>query len=221
MTEIDKQGALALALSKAQGQMKNATFNRVNPHFKSKYADLAGIRDTVTPALAANGIAVTQTMNFRDGRAFLVTTLIHADGGVLEGSWPMPDNYGDPQKFMSAATYARRGSLAAICNIASEEDDDGNAASEPVNKTRAPAAPEAEAPPRTLSPAEAAVKWVQDSVAKFAKLKTVADLDDWEARNLTAIDKLADNHRDTWAILKRKMTEARTRLSTPALEAAE
>jgi hypothetical protein len=218
---IEATGALAAALAKAQAEMKNAAFNKKNPHFRSSYADLAAVRDAVTPALTANGLAIVQTLDATEAGPVLVTTLLHSSGAQITGRYPLPGNFTDPQKFASAISYSRRYSLAAICNIASEEDDDGNAASEPVNKTRAPAAPEAEAPPRTLSAAEAAVKWVQDSVAKFAKLKTVADLDDWEARNLTAIDKLADNHRDTWAILKRKMTEARTRLSTPALEAAE
>ena len=34
---------LAAALAKAQGAMNNATMNRINPHFKSKYADLAAL----------------------------------------------------------------------------------------------------------------------------------------------------------------------------------
>ena len=36
---------LAAALAKAQGAMNNATMNRINPHFKSKYADLAALWD--------------------------------------------------------------------------------------------------------------------------------------------------------------------------------
>ena len=222
----DAMGALAAALAKAQGEMKNAAFNRKNPHFKSNYADLAGIRDTVTPMLAKHGLAVVQAVDVLDsGASVLRTTLMHEGGGAVTAAYPLPANHGEPQKFGSALTYARRYSLAAICNIASEEDDDGNAASEPV-KSRPPVqatapAEMAEPEPRTLSPAEAAIKWVQDSIAKFAKFKTVEELDGWEAKNLTALDKLADNHRDTWQIIKRRMTEHRTRLSTPALEAAE
>lgn len=56
-TDID---AIAAALAKAQGQMDNAAKDRTNPAFKSKYADLASVRDAVGAALAAAGIAVLQ-----------------------------------------------------------------------------------------------------------------------------------------------------------------
>jgi hypothetical protein len=49
--------ALAAALAKAQGEMKNAGLNKVNPHFKSKYADLPTIRDAVTGVLSKHGLA--------------------------------------------------------------------------------------------------------------------------------------------------------------------
>ena len=49
--------ALAAALAKAQGEMKNAGLNKVNPHFKSKYADLPTIRDAVTGVRLASGAA--------------------------------------------------------------------------------------------------------------------------------------------------------------------
>lgn len=223
----EPMGALAAALAKAQGEMKNAAFNRKNPHFKSNYADLAGIRDTVTPILAKHGLAVVQAVDVLEtGASVLRTTLMHEGGGSINAAYPLPANHGEPQKFGSALTYARRYSLAAICNIASEEDDDGNAASEPNKaQTRPPAqtpqtATDHEPPPRALSQAEAAVKWVQDSIGKLAKFKTLAEIDEWEAKNWNAIDKLQDNHRDTWAIFKRKLNEARAKV-TPAMEAAE
>lgn len=42
---------ISSALSKAQSEIKNAVFNRTNPHFKSRYADLASIRDAVARPL--------------------------------------------------------------------------------------------------------------------------------------------------------------------------
>ena len=53
MTTSEQIGDLAAALAKAQAGMKNAVLNKVNPHYRSKYADLAGIRDAVIPALTA------------------------------------------------------------------------------------------------------------------------------------------------------------------------
>jgi hypothetical protein len=127
MTTSENIDAIAAALAKAQASMKNATLNKVNPHFKSKYADLAGIRDAVTPPLAANGIAVTQTLDADSDRYFVRTRLMHVSGQWIESLCPII-GMGDMQKMGSAVTYARRYSLSAICGIAADEDDDGNAA---------------------------------------------------------------------------------------------
>ena len=122
---------IAAALAKAQGGMKNAALNKVNPHFKSKYADLAGIRDAVIPALTGNGIAMVQTLEATvEGVHYLSTRLVHTSGQWIESVCPIP-NGGDMQKMGSAITYARRYSLSAICGIAADEDDDANEASKP------------------------------------------------------------------------------------------
>lgn len=129
---------LATALAKAQAEMKNAHLNKVNTHFKSKYADLAGIRDAVMPHLAKNGIAVTQVMDVVNGDSMvLITKLIHASGETIESVFPVAADASKPHAMGSAITYARRYSLSAICGISADEDDDGNAAQEapPVVKT--------------------------------------------------------------------------------------
>lgn len=115
---------LAAALAKAQTAMTNAVFNRINPHFKSKYADLPAVIEAVRPALAANGLSVTQETRVTDTGFVLATVLRHASGQWTEATYPLPAN-GKPQEMGSALTYARRYSLAAICGIASDDDDDG------------------------------------------------------------------------------------------------
>ena len=118
---------LAAALSKAQGQMENATMNKVNPHFRSRYADLASVLDAVRGPLSANGLAVTQVMELRDAGMVLRTVLMHASGQWLATEYPLP-LIAKPHEMGSALTYARRYSLAAlVCNSA-DEDDDANAA---------------------------------------------------------------------------------------------
>lgn len=121
--QIDK---LTAALAKAQATMENATLNKVNPHFRSKYADLAAIFDAVRKPLASQGITVTQTTELRDNSFLLVTTLAHA-GQWIRSEYPLPSN-AKPQELGSALTYARRYSLSAITGIAADEDDDANAA---------------------------------------------------------------------------------------------
>jgi hypothetical protein len=108
--------------------MRNATLNKVNPHFKSKYADLAGIRDTVTPALAKHGLSIVQGTDTLDSGIVVVTRLLHKSGQWIESRFPIA--YDKPQTMGSAYTYARRYSLSAICAISADEDDDANAAND-------------------------------------------------------------------------------------------
>ena len=115
---------LAGALAKAQGMMENAIMNRVNPHFKSKYADLAAIFDAARKPLSANGLAIVQTI----GNGVLHTRLLHTSGQWIASEHPLPMS-GKPQEIGSALTYARRYSLSALLGIAADEDDDANAAS--------------------------------------------------------------------------------------------
>lgn len=123
-TEINE---LAKALASAQAEMSNAPLNRQNPHFKSKYADLAAVRDATIPALAKHGLALTQVTTAGDNGFALRTMLTHSSGQWLASDYPIPLS-DKPQIMGSAITYARRYSWAALCGIAAEEDDDANAA---------------------------------------------------------------------------------------------
>lgn len=134
MNTSEQLNELATALAKAQADIKNAAFNKINPHFKSKYADLAAIRDAVTPALAKNNLSIVQMTGEDNGRLIVKTRLLHGSGQWLQSEYPITNDINSPQKMGSALTYARRYSLAAICGIASEEDDDGNEASKPAPK---------------------------------------------------------------------------------------
>ena len=51
---------LFAAMVTAAGEMKNPPKDSVNPHFKSRYADLATVLDTVRPVLAKHRLAVVQ-----------------------------------------------------------------------------------------------------------------------------------------------------------------
>lgn len=128
MRTSEQINELAAALAKAQAEMKNARLNKVNPHFKSRYADLAEIRDTVTPALAKNGIAAVHGMDTAENSIQVVTRLIHSSGQWIESRFPIA--YDKPQTMGSAITYGRRYNLSAIVNIAADDDDDANAAND-------------------------------------------------------------------------------------------
>lgn len=119
---------LAVALAKAQGEMKNATLNKINPHFKSKFADLAAVRDATIPALARNGLSIVQFTRITADRLSLVTRLMHESGESIDGEFPLPPFNTPPQAMGSALTYAKRYCWSAMCGIAADEDDDANEA---------------------------------------------------------------------------------------------
>jgi hypothetical protein len=120
--------ALADALAKAQGAVEGAVKGRVNPAFRSKYADLASVWDACREALTQNGLSVIQSPGeVADGRMRMTTMLLHSSGEWVRDSLTIPLGKVDAQGFGSATTYARRFALAAFVGVA-PEDDDGNAA---------------------------------------------------------------------------------------------
>jgi hypothetical protein len=128
---------LAASLALAQGEVENASKNSSNPHFRSKYADLAEIINTVRPVFAKHGLAVLQSPSYADGLVSVTTLLTHKSGQWIKDTASAPASKLDAQGVGSAVTYLRRYSLAAFAGIA-QEDDDGNAASQ-----RKPASPSA------------------------------------------------------------------------------
>lgn len=123
---------LATALTKAQSVINAAKKDANNPFFNSSYATLQSVWDAARQVLAPNGLAVVQTFEPTDGKTLnLTTTLVHTSGQWIAGTISVTPTKADPQGAGSAATYARRYSLAAIVGIVADEDDDGNAASAP------------------------------------------------------------------------------------------
>lgn len=127
-------GNLALALAKAQGEMGAAAKDANNPHFKSRYADLASIMDACRAPLAKHGLAVSQlSCRENDGSVGLTTILLHESGEFLGSSLTARPAQENPQVVGSLLTYLRRYALAAIVGVVSD-DDDGEAAAAPARK---------------------------------------------------------------------------------------
>lgn len=127
MQKSDAINELATALAEAQSEIENASKNSNNPHFKSKYADLAEVINTVRPVFAKHGLSVSQFPSFADGLASVETVLMHKSGQWMSGIASAGVSKQDAQGVGSAITYLRRYSLAAVAGIA-QEDDDANAA---------------------------------------------------------------------------------------------
>src|SRR5690606_18567750 len=118
---------LFAALSLAQGEIENASKNAANPHFKSKYADLAEILNTTRPAFAKHGLSLSQFPGSDRPLASVTTLVAHSTGGYISAGSSCVPAKSDAQGIGSATTYLRRYSAAAAAGIA-QEDDDGNAA---------------------------------------------------------------------------------------------
>ncbi len=118
------------ALLKAQQEFGPVLKNATNPAYKSKYADLSGVVETITETLHNNGLLVLQPTAVIDGENVVRTMVIHAESGeCLESTYKVvTKDATDPQKVGAGLTYARRYALMAFFGLA-PEDDDGNLAS--------------------------------------------------------------------------------------------
>ena len=108
-----------LEFQKKVGTIKK---DSTNPYFKSKYADINSLLDTVKPVLNQIGLTVIQPLEVKDGKNVLTTKVY--DGTILisESAIIIPDNI-DPQKIGSAITYYRRYSLQSLFLLEAEDDD--------------------------------------------------------------------------------------------------
>lgn len=118
---------LFAALAAAQGEIENASKNAANPHFRSKYADLAEVLNTIRPVFSKHGLSLIQSPAYDGALAHVTTVLAHAGGGYITTTASCVPAKSDAQGIGSATTYLRRYSAAAAAGIA-QEDDDGNSA---------------------------------------------------------------------------------------------
>lgn len=132
---------IASALVKAQKEFGPALKTSNNPHFRSKYADLAACIEAVIDGLNNNGIYLMQLTDEHIDGIKIQTIFIHESGEQMSSGWLyVPAAKNDPQGFGSALTYARRYSLMSACAIA-PEDDDANSAKASVPRPAMAAAP--------------------------------------------------------------------------------
>jgi hypothetical protein len=154
---LETVSELATALAVAQGQVEGAKKDANNPHFRSKYADLASVWDAIRKPLSDNGLSVVQLLvESPQGFVTVRTILLHKSGQSLEGTFSMPvKDHSNPQAIGSALTYARRYGLMALVGVA-PEDDDGSAATSraPQTVAKAPTTERVYTPPKEL-PTEA------------------------------------------------------------------
>lgn len=116
------------AMAKAQAEIHSASKDKVNPAYRSKYADLTSIWDACRTALTKHGIAVTQWPLHSDDSRLHILTRLACSGEWMQAHFSIPVGKQDAHGYGSATTYAKRFALAAAVGVVADEDDDGNAA---------------------------------------------------------------------------------------------
>jgi hypothetical protein len=132
MKHSESMAKIAPAIVAAQSELKSVSREKVNPYFKSKYADLAACMDILKPILSKNGLAVIQCPEESD-KVRVDTTLLHVSGEWITCSAVCAPKDMAPQSVGSAITYLRRYGLAII-GLVTDDDDDGNYSSKQDSK---------------------------------------------------------------------------------------
>src|SRR5215469_8884993 len=152
MRNSESIATMAPALVAALAQIEGAAKSAVNPHFRSRYANLETVVEASRPILAARGIAVLQGAGcMSEGHLTLTTRLLHISGEWIEDTFEIPLAKQDPQAALAALTYARRGALMAILGMPAVDDDGetamgrpepANGHSEPIQQRKLDVSPE-------------------------------------------------------------------------------
>lgn len=191
---------LAAALAVAQGEIKNPIKESTNPHFKSKYADLAGVLDVVRPVFSAHGLALSQHPSFDSGIVTVESILTHSSGQWMMSSVSSPVSKNDAQGVGSAITYCRRYALAAIAGVAQDDDDGNGAISADKKETANTPKPTTKHGKDVATPSTSGAinPWTKKDLASVVlSMKTTTELDVFitkESGNIVA-DLNADEHK--------------------------
>jgi hypothetical protein len=140
---------LFAALARFQSQMQNIHKDKTanTGKFGYRYADIAGVIESIREPLAACGLCYMQVLDEVDGKPALHTILAHESGGYVSGKLPFSGDLSDPQKFGGITTYYRRYALLGILGLATDDDD-----AQGVSHSPASARPATQAPTPRASP---------------------------------------------------------------------
>jgi hypothetical protein len=120
---------ISKAMANAQGEMEPALKSSKNPFYKSNYADLAAIMESIKVPLKKNDLSVWQDVITNEKGISVCTMVSHSSGQWIEfGPLEIALAKRDAQSVGSAITYAKRYALSAAVGVVSDNDDDGEAA---------------------------------------------------------------------------------------------
>jgi hypothetical protein len=168
--------AIFTALSSFNGDLKDAEKRCINPHLKSKYADLPAQFEVLRPALHKHGLCLTQTTYVEGNILMLKTILGHKSGEWISSDYPVCAFPAKQQEIGASLTYSRRYQSAAITMLASDfPDNDAEDAPKPVP------APPPKKPEPVIEPMneEQSTEARKKFMAQLAEITTRAQLKTW------------------------------------------
>ena len=200
-----KKNSIYESLINARREFKPLIETAKNPFFKSTYAPLAEVINSVKDALSNNNIGFFQSVDPIGEKEIvnitttdktgvvkteqkvvsfskITTTLFAGNGEKIETSYPLIIADTDPQKVGATVTYAKRYALTAALGIASE-DDDAQSVSRPAAQT-ASAKPTQQAKPATSA------KPAETKPAQPVKSKTLEEIGNAEGVTVTEDDNI-------------------------------
>lgn len=126
ITEISK------AMAAFQKEVKQPFRDADNPFFNSKYVPLENVVEAIHDIAPKHGLSFVQwALNDENGRVGVATMLMHESGEFIEFDPVFFEaEKQTPQGYGALITYIKRYSLSAIFGITSDQDDDGNEASQ-------------------------------------------------------------------------------------------
>ena len=201
----EKNVSIYESLINARREFKPLIETAKNPFFKSTYAPLAEVINSVKDALSNNNIGFFQSVDPIGEKEIvnitttdktgvvkteqkvvsfskITTTLFAGNGEKIETSYPLIIADTDPQKVGATVTYAKRYALTAALGIASE-DDDAQSVSRPAAQT-ASAKPTQQAKPATSA------KPAETKPAQPVKSKTLEEIEKVEGVTVTEDDNI-------------------------------
>jgi hypothetical protein len=125
-TRSEQIDQLANDFAKAQAEYPSIGFNRNNPFFKSKYADLDAIMYAIRPILGKYGLSFyCETSITEDERYLVYAQLLHKSGQWISSSTRIVPESADKnynQAFAKSLTYMKRNMAMALLNVTCTED---------------------------------------------------------------------------------------------------
>ena len=125
---------IAKAMNAAQIAMKPAIKDSTNPHFKSKYSDLASVMESIREPIGKAGLSVWQDATLDDQGVSVTTRIVHQSGEWVEfGPLTIPLGKKDAHGVDLGGRRIIKKKICAALGVVSD-DDDGNAAVDSVKK---------------------------------------------------------------------------------------